>query len=244
MTQSFSMLLTILMSTLLVALLLAALVYFDLQAPLIRFLDWLQNIGLWAPLIFMGMYMLLVIFLLPSVLFTLAAGFLFGPFIGSAAVVIASTLGALNAFLISRYLFSNKVKQYLRSHKKLKIINDEFVYEGWKLILLTRLMPFFPLKLSNYFFGSSSFSLADFVMGTFLGIIPNTLFIVFVGSLAADLNVLASGELLGSQHAWFFYVVALALLIVMIIYITNRAQKALARYEARQVECVRSKHAL
>jgi len=244
MAHSFSMLWSILLSTLLVALLLTVLVYFDLQTPVIEFLNWLQNLGLWAPLIFMGIYMLLVICLLPSVLFTLGAGFLFGAFVGTGAVVIASTLGAINAFLISRYLFSNRVKQYLRHHQKLKMINDEFIHEGWKLIILTRLVPFFPLKLSNYFFGSTRFSLTDFVIGTFLGIIPNTLFIVFVGSLAADLSVLASGELLGSQHAWLFYVVALAVLIIAVIYITKHAQKALARYEARRVEYARSKHAL
>lgn len=244
MRQSFSMFWSIIISTSLVVLLLAVLVYFDLQTLVIQFLNWLQNFGLWAPLIFIAIYMLLVIVLVPSVLFTLGAGFLFGPFIGSAIVVVAATLGAIGAFLISRYLFSERVQGYLRNHRKLKVVNDEFVHEGWKLILLTRLVPFFPLKLSNYFFGSTNFSLADFITGTFLGIIPNTLFIVFVGSLAADLSALASGELLRSQHAWLFYVVALAVVIIAVLYINNHAQQALARYEARRIECARSKHAL
>ncbi|MFT4941551.1 MAG: putative membrane protein YdjX (TVP38/TMEM64 family) [Paraglaciecola sp.] len=243
MKQSISMLLSILLGTLLVALLLATLAYFNLQTLVTQLFDWLQNIGLWGVLIFMGIYILLVIFLLPTVIFTLGAGFLFGPLIGVATVVSASTLGAIFAFLTSKYLFSDKVKRYLRNHKKLNVVNDEFIYEGWKLILLTRLVPFFPLKLSNYFFGSTNFSLTDFLTGTFLGIIPNTFVIVYIGSLAADLSVLASGELLRSQNLWGFYVAALVLTLITVIYITKHAQKALARYELRSIERTRRKHA-
>ncbi|MFQ3236881.1 MAG: putative membrane protein YdjX (TVP38/TMEM64 family) [Paraglaciecola sp.] len=223
--------------------LLAAVLYFDLQVPLLKFFDWLKTIGFWAPLLFILIDMLLVICLLPGILFTLAAGFLFGPLIGTICVLVATTLGAVSAFLISRHLFNEGVKNYLRNHKKLKVVNDELVDEGWKFILLTRLMPFFPLKLSNYFFGATNYTTADFVMGTFLGIIPNTFFIVYLGSLAADLSMLASGELLRSPNAWGFYVFAFTFLLIMVAYVTKHAQRALLRYETRAVKDNRKKHA-
>jgi uncharacterized membrane protein YdjX (TVP38/TMEM64 family) len=243
MTPSSSILWSILTGTLLVGLLLAALLYFDLQVPLLAFLDWLQTIGVWALLLFILIDMLLVICLLPSILFTLAAGFLFGPLVGAICVLVATTLGAVSAFLISRHLFSQGVRNYLRHHKKLKVVNDELVDEGWKLILLTRLVPFFPLKLSNYFFGATNFTTADFVIGTFLGIIPNTVFIVYLGSLAADLSMLASGELLRSPNAWGFYVLAFAFMLVTVIYVTKHAQRALLRYETRAIKDGGKKHA-
>ena len=224
-------------------LLLATLLYFDLQVPLLKFFDWLQTIGFWAPLLFILIDMLLVICLLPSILFTLAAGFLFGASLGVFCVVLATIMGAVIAFFISRHVFSENVKNYLRNHKKLKVVNDELVDEGWKLILLTRLVPFFPLKLSNYFFGATNFSIRDFIIGTFLGIIPNTFFIVYMGSLAADLSMLVSGELMRSPNAWGFYVIALSFLLVTITYVTKHAQRALLRYEARAVKEVRKKHA-
>jgi uncharacterized membrane protein YdjX (TVP38/TMEM64 family) len=243
MTQRSSILWSILTGTLLGGLLLATLLYFDLQVPLLKFFDWLQTIGFWAPLLFVLINMLLVICLLPSILFTLAAGFLFGPWVGGICVLMATTLGAVGAFLISRHSFSDKAKKYLRNHKKLKVVNDELVHEGWKLILLTRLVPFFPLKLSNYFFGATNFSMVDFILGTFLGIIPNTFFIVYMGSMAADLSMLTSGELMRSPNAWGFYVLAFGFLLVMIIYVTKHAQKALLRYEARAAKELRRKHA-
>ena len=145
-------------------------------------------------------------------------------------------MGAVCAFFISRHIFSASVKGYLRTHKKLKVVNDEFVHECWKFILLTRLVLFFSFKLSNYLFGSTNFSMGDFVTGTFLGIIPNTFFIVYLGSLAADLSMLASGELMRSEHAWGFYSIAFVFLLLTVAYITQHAQKALLRFEARSVK--------
>ena len=243
MTQSYSLLLSILAGTFLVALLMGIFVYFDLQLPLLKFFDWLQNIGIWAAVLFILIDMLMVICLLPSILFTLAAGFLFGAFWGGICVVLATTLGAACAFFISRHIFSEGVKNYLRSHKKLKVVNDEFVHEGLKFIVMTRLVPFFPLKLSNYLFGATNFSMADFVTGTFLGIIPNTFFIVYLGTLAADLSMLASGELIRTEHAWGFYALAFVFLLVTVTYITQHAQKALLRFEARSVESSDKKEA-
>ena len=82
MTRTYSLLLSIMAGTLFVTFLLGALVYFDLQLPLLSFANWLKSIGIWAALLFTLIDMLMVICLLPSILFTLAAGFLFGAFGG------------------------------------------------------------------------------------------------------------------------------------------------------------------
>jgi uncharacterized membrane protein YdjX (TVP38/TMEM64 family) len=132
----------------------------------------------------------------------------------------------------------------LRNHQKLKVINDELAHEGWKLILLTRLVPFFPLKLSNYFYGASSFTLTDFVVGTFFGIIPNTFFIVYIGSLAADMSMLVSGDLMRSPNVWVFYILSLVFLLVAVAYISKLAQKALLRYEISSKKQIRKKRAV
>ncbi|AEP30691.1 TVP38/TMEM64 family protein [Brumicola nitratireducens] len=157
MTKTSSMLWLIVPSTLLTGLILSLLLHFDLQIPLLNFVNRLQNLGLWAPIIFIFLDMLFVVFLLPSVLLTLSAGFLFGTLMGSIIIMVATTFGAAIAFLISRHLFKQSVKDYLHSHKKMKVINEEFVMVGWKVVLLTRLVPFFPLKLSNYLFGAARF---------------------------------------------------------------------------------------
>jgi hypothetical protein len=38
-------------------------------------------------------------------------------------------------------------------HARLRVVSEELTPHGWKIVLLTRLIPFFPGKISNYFFG-------------------------------------------------------------------------------------------
>lgn len=42
---------------------------------------------------------------------------------------------------------------------------------GCNIVLLTRLVPFFPFKLSNYFFGLTHSSLRGFVLGTIVAVV-------------------------------------------------------------------------
>ncbi len=234
MTKTSSMLWLIVPSTLLTGLILSLLLHFDLQNTLLNFVNRLQSPGLWAPIIFIFLDMLFVVFLLPSVLLTLSAGFLFGTLMGSVIIIVATTFGAAIAFLISRYLFKQSVKDYLHNHKKMKVINEEFVMVGWKVVLFTRLVPFFPLKLSNYLFGAARFSFSDFIIGTFIGIIPNTVFIVYAGSLANDIYMLIGGDLVATNEILLFYALALLFSLVAVIYISRLSQKALTRYESHQ----------
>lgn len=236
MKKTSLMLWLIVPGTLLTGLVLSVLLHFDLEIPLLNFVNGLQNLGFWAPVIFIVLDMLFVVFLLPSVLLTLSAGFLFGTLIGTAIIVIATTIGAAIAFLISRYLFSQTVKDYLHNHKKLQVINEEFVTVGWKFVLLTRLVPFFPLKLSNYLFGAAPFSFSDFIFGTVIGIIPNTVFIVYAGSLANDIFRLIEGDLMATKEILFFYALTLLFLLVTVVYINRISKKALIRYESRRRE--------
>lgn len=236
MKKTSSMLWLIVPGTLLTGLILSVLLHFDLEVPLLNFVNSLQNLGFWAPVIFIMLDMLFVVFLLPSVLLTLSAGFLFGTLMGTTIIVLATTFGAAIAFIISRYVFSQTVKDYLHSHKKMQVINEEFATVGWKVVLLTRLVPFFPLKLSNYLFGAAPFSFSDFIIGTFIGIIPNTVFIVYAGSLANDIYRLIEGDLMATKQVLLFYAFALLFLLVAVVYISRVSQKALLRYESLEHE--------
>lgn len=226
----------IVISTLVVIGVLGLMFYFNLEQDVIALFYWLDSIGLWSMPIFIGIITLLVILILPTVLFTLGAGYLFGVFIGCLCVVLGTTCGATIAFFIARFLFSDRVSSYLKQNKKLKFINDEFVHEGWKFILILRLVPFFPLKLSNYFFGITNFKARHFILGTFFGIIPNSLLIVYLGSMASDLYLLLSGNIIRSPLVWGFNVFGLMVLIAAVRYITNHAQSALSKYQTQSIE--------
>lgn len=220
----------IVLSILFVALLLGLMSYFRLGGQVARLFDWLAGMGGWAPLLFIIIDMLVVILLLPGIMVTMGAGFLFGVGLGSLCVVVATTAGATIAFLIARYLLGARTARYFLSHPRLKVLNDEFAHEGWKVVLITRLIPFFPFKLSNYFFGVTDFTLRDFMLGTVIGVVPITLTNVYLGSLAADLSMLGVHHVGKSRLEWAVYGLGFVLTLVATSYISRHAKKALSRY--------------
>jgi uncharacterized membrane protein YdjX (TVP38/TMEM64 family) len=224
----------IIASTLLVGIILVALIkFFNLQDHITAFLVWIDSIGVWGPLIFILTDILVVIFLFPGILITMGAGFIFGIIPGSIYIVIATTIGACISFMLSRYIFNEKFSNYFTSHKKAQYLNAFLAKDGWKIIFFTRLIPFFPFKLSNYLFGLTSFKAHSFIIGTFLGVWPITVFNVYIGSLAANLSLL--GEVPESNNTQlYFYVFGLICAIAAITYITRRASLALNQYLSAQ----------
>jgi uncharacterized membrane protein YdjX (TVP38/TMEM64 family) len=221
-------------AVLLAASLVGVVIHFDAQGRVVVLLDWIDELGIWGPVLLIVLDLLVVILLLPGVMFTLGAGFLFGLWWGTLFIVIGTAGGAILAFLIARHLFSQRFARYLMEQPNARVLEGALVQSGWKFILLTRLIPFFPFKLTNYLFGLGRFRLRDFVIGTVIGIIPYTLTNVYVGSLAADLATLGVRGEPRQWWEWALYAGMLLLAVAMLVFITRRARRILAREMGRQ----------
>ena len=68
---------------------------------------WITGFGPWAPAVFFLAYVLATVLFLPGLLFTLAAGALFGPYVGTLIALIGATVGATIAFLVARYVLAD-----------------------------------------------------------------------------------------------------------------------------------------
>lgn len=221
-------------SALFVAVILGILFYFDTQQQALLLLNWLDTLGVWALLLFTLIMALVVILLLPGVMFTVGAGFVFGVVEGSIGVVLGTALGATLAFLLARYLLGSKARRYVLSHTRLKLFSDELTPDCWKIVMLTRLVPFFPFKLSNYFFGLTSFSLRGFIGGTLLGIIPFSVHNVYLGSIAADVTTLGARHLDRTPIEWTFYIGGFLAVLITVWYFKRLAQRALSKYTEQE----------
>jgi len=211
----------------------ALLFYFDLDEHALRFLAWLELQGAWAPLLFILVDALVVVLVLPGVLLTLGAGFMFGILAGGIYVILATTLGGSLAFLIARrFLATTKIARSCLCNPRFQSIANLSQRRGWGVVFLTRLIPFFPFKLSNYYFGLAGFSLRDFCVGTFFGIMPITFFNVYLGSLAADLTMLRSQRMERTPLEWFYYGVGFLVVLGLLIYGTRLARRMLEVYLA------------
>jgi uncharacterized membrane protein YdjX (TVP38/TMEM64 family) len=218
-------------SILFVAALLGLLIHFGATDYVLRLLRWFDAQGAWAPLLFILLMAAVVVLVLPGVLFTTGAGFVFGVVEGSLYVVIGTTLGAALAFLIARFLFGQRARQFIMARSKLHLVSDELTPHGWKIVMLTRLIPFFPSKISNYFFGLTSFSLRGYVGGSLLGFTPFSINNVYLGSIAADLSTLGQRNLERTPLEWTLYGAGFLAIVIAVIYLNRLARRALARYK-------------
>jgi uncharacterized membrane protein YdjX (TVP38/TMEM64 family) len=90
---------------------------------------------------------------------------------------------------------------------------------------LTRLSPVFPFALLNYAFGLTRVSLRDYVLASWIGMMPGTVLYVYLGSIARA-GAKASER---SPAQWILYAAGLVATAAVTVVITRLARRALAR---------------
>lgn len=185
-------------------------------------LDAIRGLGGWAPLLFVLIYIVATVGFVPGSLLTLGAGAIFGVVRGSIYVSLGATLGATAAFLVGRYLAREWVAQKIEGNPKFTAIDGAVAHEGWKIVALTRLSPVFPFTLLNYAFGLTRVRFRDYVLASWIGMMPGTVMYVYVGSLAR------AGAGQRSPAEWALYGVGLIATVVVTVFITRVARRALA----------------
>ena len=137
------------------------------------------QLGWMAPLVFIACYGLSSVFVIPGLLFTLSGGVLFGPLYGTFYSLIGATLGATLAFLTSRYLAHDWVKQ--RTGKRLHQLVAGVEQEGWRFVAFTRLVPIFPFNILNYALGLTKIRLSHYVITSFVFMLPSAAAYTYLG---------------------------------------------------------------
>jgi len=132
---------------------------------------WVAQLGWLAPLVFVLVYAVSAVFLLPGLLLTFAGGVLFGPLYGSVYNLTGATLGATLAFLTARYIAHDWVAEHTGKRAGRLIAGVE--REGWRFVALTRLVPVLPFNLLNYALGLTNIRLTHYIITSFIFMIPS-----------------------------------------------------------------------
>jgi uncharacterized membrane protein YdjX (TVP38/TMEM64 family) len=217
----------VILALILVAALVAAIRLFDVQQIFRDALAWISGLGPLGPVIFVGLYILACVFLLPGAILTLGAGAVFGFAQGAVAASVGATLGATCAFLVGRYLARDWVAGRIAGNDRFRAVDEAVAREGWKIVLLTRLSPAFPFNILNYAFGLTKVRLKHYFFASWVGMIPGMFMYVYIGSLAGDLASLGAGNNERSLGEWIMYGVGLAATVVVTVFITRLAREAL-----------------
>jgi uncharacterized membrane protein YdjX (TVP38/TMEM64 family) len=144
-------------------------------------LAWVKDAGALAVLAFIVGYALVVAFSLPlGILMTLAAGFMFGPVLGTAYVVVAATIGSIAVFLAARSALGDFLRK--RASGFFTRMEAGFRRNEFSYLLFLRLVPVFPFWLVNIVPAFLGVSLRNYALATFFGIIPGTAVFAAVGN--------------------------------------------------------------
>jgi len=191
-------------------------------------LNAISALGPAAPLAFIAIYIIACVLFIPGSILTIGAGVIFGVLWGSIYVSIASTAGATAAFVVGRYFAREAVARRIEGNPRFRSIDDAVAREGWKMVLLTRLSPVFPFNLLNYAYGLTRVSLTEYVLASWIGMLPATVMFVYIGALSGDLARAVSTTGGPSAHLrWALNLVGFAATVAIAVYATRIGTRAL-----------------
>ena len=119
---------------------------------------------------------------IPRTFVTLAAGVVYG----MAAIPIimpATTVGCVLAFLLARYLFAERLWDYVERRPKLTAIMNAVEAEGWRIVALCRLASPIPSMIQSAIFGLTRIPLWPYTWATFLFTIPQIILYAYLGAI-------------------------------------------------------------
>jgi uncharacterized membrane protein YdjX (TVP38/TMEM64 family) len=153
---------------------------------------WLKQAGIWAPIIYILVYTVATILVLPSTALNLTGGAIFGPWMGTLWTSIAAIIAAIVAFAFTRTVGREAIANRLAG--RWQAMDAEMRQGGLFYMFAIRLLPIIPYGLVNFAAGLTSIRFRDYLLGTVLGTVPGVLPFVMLGS--SGRQALQTGDML------------------------------------------------
>ncbi len=135
-----------------------------------EFREWVDAHDITATSVFLGLYILASVSLLPVWWLQILAGAAFGLWWGIAWSLVGATLGALATFFISQELLADWVRtKFEARHARLRELDEKMGHNGLMIVMAARLTHVIPFGVSNYLFGLSRINWVEVAIGTLLG---------------------------------------------------------------------------
>lgn len=197
--------------------------------------EWMQAVitfvkasGTWGVVIFAVIYIVATVMLIPASLLTLGAGFIYGPFWGTLLVSPISVMAAFIAYCLARSRLRPWIQSKVQGAAKFGAVDNAVGEKGFKIVLLLRLSPLFPFTILNYALGLTQVKMRSYVLASFIGMLPATFLYTYLGSLVISVSELAGAPDQGAAEAQSIFMwVGFAVTVIVTIYVTRLARKAL-----------------
>ena len=143
----------------------------------------------------------------PAIIFSTANTLIFGIVPGIILSVVAETVGVTISFQLLRFFFRDSARKIIAKNKRLQSIDKYSSKNGFKVMLIARMVPYVPSGLLNAAGALSSLSLRDYFIASLIGKFPSTSIEAIIGHDA----------ILHEQGYWRI-VISVILAIVLIVW--------------------------
>jgi uncharacterized membrane protein YdjX (TVP38/TMEM64 family) len=198
--------------------------FLPLESYYQAYLNLVRGWGAWGAACLVLSYIPCCLLLLPSSLLALGAGFTYGLFWGAVINSLGLVLGATAPFVVSRTLARGWIERRIRGHPSFVVIDRMVGRQGFKIVLLIRLSPLFLFDLTSYALGLTKVAWGRYVLATWLGKLPESLLVVYIGAAASNL---AAGELRIGGLEQILSLLGLLVAIAAVVFVTHMARRAL-----------------
>ena len=139
-----------------------------------------------------------VVLALPGFTFAVIAGMLFGPIWGSFACLLATTVGAMLAFLVGKFFLKDAVKPMLEKNKLMKkLLFSDDRKSDIIILMITRMVPIFPYNLQNFAYGITDIGFWKYSILTFVFMFPGVSFFT-----------IGAAGLTAGEDKWKYFLIA------------------------------------
>ncbi len=152
----------------------------------------LWNLWQWL-FLYLGVSFLMGFALMPTTLMAFLTGYFLG-FEGTPLMIIAYLMASYIGYQLGLFLEGKKIHKNLLEKPKIKRFLSSLKEKSWKLVILVRLSPVLPFSVMNLVLSAIRFPLKIFLMGSFIGMLPRTLFAIYIGTKAQTLKSLIENE--------------------------------------------------
>lgn len=124
------------------------------------------------------------------------------------------------------------IEEQVKEYPKFNAIDEAIKLEGWKIVLLLRLIPLVPFNFLNYALAITNIDLITYALTSWIGMLPGTLLYIYIGISAGSIADIIAGRT--NTSTWWVQLIVFGgtgiLVVVGFIFIGFVARKYVKKY--------------
>lgn len=152
------------------------------HGDIVALAEYLRSFGPWSVIITIWLFIIMTFTIVfPFMILSGASGIIYGLFWGTIISWAGEVIGAVFMFIFARYFFRQLVAGWITNSRYLKQVDDYSAANGFKALLVARLLPLAPSGIITAVAAISRISFKDFMLATVIGKLPPVVIKVLIG---------------------------------------------------------------